>query len=1447
MGAARAMAGVKASTAATVVRSVNPLELLKRVVGKALPAQSKLEQRLKQAIDSRALDSFATSGPERFAADVAKRASAGQSFAAVQWLSIDANVPFAIASVLSELTAPDGTIDAAAVEKRYGADVAALVREAATAPPTGREVALEDYPGVEVTLQRIDPKLLGAFAKAKGQPERLPVIQKCVDALKGERPFEGMNAVMVQHMLGTQVELLSALEAAGLDPKNCTLMGRGYSDSKVVLSLARDKHYTVYDTAKSGLGGYEAQQEQLIRKALEQAIARAKTNGKPILVLDDGGLAAKMIHREFPQYASLFRGVEQTSRGITELKKLKALSMPVVDVARSPAKRIEALFIDDAAGRRLLTDLQALSREDVKGKKAVVYGYGPIGASVAHGLRALGADVTISDPVDGALETAAADGFAVAKDAHELLKSADLVMGCSGHRSVGPDELDLLKDGVIVASCSSAEVEIDNAYLGANGSSHVLPRRGGYESNHESHEIHLGGRRLVLLNRGFPMNFDGAVNSVRPEDIQLTQGLMFIAAVQSVKAAGNGLIPLDGPTQERVVADFNAVRTAAPPTAAQTPADPVRWPEVKVGLNGEGTVWNGELARLAQHSPGALSAKEAALIPSYPGLNGALWVDARSDDRFVLPGLKGEPFDLRAVGGSLLVWTVDASRQRHLQVYDRPPVAVDASDSIHARTATASLRATLPESDYSLVGGTVAGAGGAPEGVAALVHRDAQGDVRFLDLGNGESGAIQGLPSLDGHAVRVLAGKGVLFDETAATLHFLSGPDARAVRSSVDLGRLGLSQPHLFFDTQALVAIGRSPGRKDEAALAVFDRATGQLVDQKTFALPDGAPLFGAKVGEVFDAMSLGRPTLAVNVASFPPGVEPSPETLQTTSVPLTPARRQPPPEVSPVPRTPARPRTERVTTTSAAAPQREDATEAVGALVRQAARGPVPSSAWSKLNAQQTLDIGTRTKLMRFGETAVLVDGDGAMPSKVLPWPAKDMHAIGTGFVALSTESEWSRQRSTLVFPVSGLDAAKPLVLKGGSDPYVTPDAQYRFDGATLVRLPLNGGAVQRSAQAYDTRDPQIGGTPVLAYDPATKTLAVLEPTKNRVVLLDPVTLAERVTVPLPDDDRRGYALERLTDGQLAVRAHERDFVAKDRVYRLDLAARQVTGIKNEPDADFTDPKAVPAAATLKLRPASLHPALQKALAPYTQPTGEVRQQTMAHRDVGMLMPLSLAALNFKMSNAEDGNSVTTRFERFEAFLPVADTLWRKADAGQYRRGDTVDVALARSWLQELATDGAKPGAQAEQRVNGNHELRLEMALVAGGDAVLPEIDALLASVRARPPEVTKALYPDVLTEASIDSALRDYGGPQALAKVAERSAAQLKAARITRDPVSNQQEPHYEIRSWGELASLAKRLTKENPAFEKSFAPFFAAIPSATSEEQKLKESLLYQYERA
>jgi hypothetical protein len=75
-------------------------------------------------------------------------------------------------------------------------------------------------------------------------------------------------------------------------------------------------------------------------------------------------------------------------------------------------------------------------------------------------------------------------------------------------------------------------------------------------SAHSPIRLRVVDRDVTFLNGGFPINFDGAVNCVPAQQIQLTRALMLAGAVQALEAEEVGVAPLDVETCEWLVRRF---------------------------------------------------------------------------------------------------------------------------------------------------------------------------------------------------------------------------------------------------------------------------------------------------------------------------------------------------------------------------------------------------------------------------------------------------------------------------------------------------------------------------------------------------------------------------------------------------------------------------------------------------------------------------------------------------------------------------------------------------------------------------------------------------------------------------------------------------------------------------------------------------------------------------
>jgi len=408
---------------------------------------------------------------------------------------------------------------------------------------------------------RTDPALAKGLARLSAHarmPLTLPLLDKIVEDLDGKKPLAHKNLLWVTHVLASTYALSVALRQAGVAASASIVVGTPYGTNDTVKATLIDDGFDVRKPALDPKA-YRAE----VEKAVDEMVKLHKKNHHPVVVMDDGGLVAEIL-RSDPKYKDVmgaFKIVEQTTRGITAAEQ-DTVSMPVINVARSKSKMAEAALIGRAVAAKVLQGLKRLGK-DLKKENVTVVGYGAIGAKIAAELRKAGALVTVVEPSADRAKKAAKAGFTVASKEQAFPKS-NVVIGSSGVTSIGLTDLKRLPNGAVFASASSKRLEIDmEALEKAASSSHeiasdtplvTLPTRA----------YKLGGKEITALGDGWPINFDGDVEDIPPEEIQLTRAVMLAGAIQagSVKTnqvANKGVIPLDEKLDDSVLEGWRAL------------------------------------------------------------------------------------------------------------------------------------------------------------------------------------------------------------------------------------------------------------------------------------------------------------------------------------------------------------------------------------------------------------------------------------------------------------------------------------------------------------------------------------------------------------------------------------------------------------------------------------------------------------------------------------------------------------------------------------------------------------------------------------------------------------------------------------------------------------------------------------------------------------------------
>ena len=320
--------------------------------------------------------------------------------------------------------------------------------------------------------------------------------------------------VSCQHILQSNYITLEYLFKLGLKPENTFLLGKAYSSNKKVaeqlssIGVNVHPHSFSFDSHES----YDFQFQKYTREFIfEITESIKKLNGiDKIIVLDDGGYLISKINPS--TFQKKIVAVEWTTSGYRKLLGVD-LEIPVLNMARSKTKlAIESPIIGLGVVQKIKKQYPKIFSSD---KKALVVGAGPIGLSVKKSLSEFQKN---SDVVD--LD------FSLANETDNY----DLIVGCTGENIFGEKDLEKV-DGVLLVSASSSDREFSAVEI-----------RKKFPKNNDPHKEYVD-EHATLANSGFPINFDGNMQFLPLEKIQITLGMVFasvcVCASQSLENGMN--------------------------------------------------------------------------------------------------------------------------------------------------------------------------------------------------------------------------------------------------------------------------------------------------------------------------------------------------------------------------------------------------------------------------------------------------------------------------------------------------------------------------------------------------------------------------------------------------------------------------------------------------------------------------------------------------------------------------------------------------------------------------------------------------------------------------------------------------------------------------------------------------------------------------------------------
>ncbi|HEY4189389.1 MAG TPA: adenosylhomocysteinase [Candidatus Limnocylindrales bacterium] len=336
------------------------------------------------------------------------------------------------------------------------------------------------------------------------------------------RPFKGLRIGTGIHLEPKTAALLMVLRRGGA---NLVSTGNLNSTQQETVDYLRANDIDVI----GGPTADPAEHDRYLRGVLAT---------KPDMILDNGGdLFSRWL--EDP-YEGLRGGTEETTSGRDRLLPLRdRLAMPILVINDSPIKQFGENT--HAVGAGTVESFIRITNRITNGRRVAVFGYGSVGRGVAAYFRGYNAIVSVVEPQPVLRLRALLDGFDV-PDRAEALRDADLVVTVTGApRVITPDDLGILRDGVVLISAGHLPWELDEPALRAADAVESVD-----EVTDGITSLRLrDGRRVHVLTHGHMVNLAGPRplgNSIESMDLGFTLQARCLEAVAAGRVGPSSCI-----------------------------------------------------------------------------------------------------------------------------------------------------------------------------------------------------------------------------------------------------------------------------------------------------------------------------------------------------------------------------------------------------------------------------------------------------------------------------------------------------------------------------------------------------------------------------------------------------------------------------------------------------------------------------------------------------------------------------------------------------------------------------------------------------------------------------------------------------------------------------------------------------------------------------------------
>ena len=305
----------------------------------------------------------------------------------------------------------------------------------------------------------------------------------------GQKPLAGARIVGSLHMTIQTAVLVETLVELGASVRwsSCNI----FSTQDQAAAALAVKGIPVF--------AWKGETEEEYWWCIEQTV-RGPDDWTPNMILDDGHDLTGYIHDRHPDLIPGIKGVtEETTTGIHKLLERIAagtLLIPAINVNDSVTKS----KFDNLYGCResLVDAIKRATDVMIAGKVAVVAGYGDVGKGSAQALRALSAQVWVTEVDPICALQAAMEGYRVVTMEYAADK-ADIFVTATGNVDViTRKHMDAMKNNAIVCNIGHFDTEIDVASIKNCTWENIKPQ--------VDHIIFPDGKRIILLAEGRLVN-----------------------------------------------------------------------------------------------------------------------------------------------------------------------------------------------------------------------------------------------------------------------------------------------------------------------------------------------------------------------------------------------------------------------------------------------------------------------------------------------------------------------------------------------------------------------------------------------------------------------------------------------------------------------------------------------------------------------------------------------------------------------------------------------------------------------------------------------------------------------------------------------------------------------------------------------------------------------------